>query len=71
MPDIDPKRQAIAYIFDGWLAAYEHGEPIKFMPAREYAADAVKDCRDAVLAILDGAKRHTISGSDAAEDDDI
>ena len=71
MPDVDPKRAAIAYIFDGWLERYERGEPIQYTPARKYAADAVKDCRDAVLAILDGAKRHTISGSDAAEDDDI
>ena len=42
----------IAAVFDGWLERYEHGPPIQFTTAREYAADAVRDCRDAILALL-------------------
>ena len=55
-------RDAVEQIFNGWLERFEHGDPILHTPAREYAADAVRDCRDAVLALLAprDAERETI-----------
>lgn len=41
-------------IFEGWLGRFEDGPPIEFTPAREYAAEAIRDCQELVLAALAG-----------------
>jgi hypothetical protein len=51
-----PGREEIAAVFNGWLERFEHGDPVLYTPAREYASDAVKDCRDLVLALLKPAR---------------
>ena len=63
----EQQRASIADVFEQWLALYEEGLPIEFTPAREYASDAIRDCRDLVLGILDGDKRLTTAGNDAAD----
>lgn len=45
-------RDKIERIFNGWLDRHEHGDPILHTPAREFAADAVRDCRDLVLKVM-------------------
>ena len=51
----DKLKKEILDVFDQWLALYEHGNPVLYTPAREYASDAVKDCRDVVEKLLDAA----------------
>jgi hypothetical protein len=48
----DKLKKEILDVFDQWLALYEHGRPVLYTPAREYASDAVKDCRDVVEKLL-------------------
>lgn len=45
-------KKEILDVFDQWLVLYEHGAPVLYTPAREYASDAVKDCRDAVEKLI-------------------
>ncbi len=44
-------REACVMVCTGWLASFEDGPEIQFTPARKYAADAVKDIRDALQAL--------------------
>lgn len=58
---------AIEAVFNGWLERFEHGDPILYTPAREFAADAVRDCRDLVLAALSTQPAGVIQGSIATK----
>ncbi len=44
-------KEAGVKVADGWLASFEDGPEIQFTPARKYAADAVKDIRDALRGL--------------------
>jgi len=48
----DKLKKEILDVFDQWLALYENGRPVLYTPARKFASDAVKDCRDAVEKLL-------------------
>lgn len=48
-------RRDVAKVFDQWINDYAAGPEIQFTSARDYATAAVEDCRDAVLAVLDGS----------------
>ncbi len=62
-----------AKVAEGWLLRFEHGPQIEFIPARRYAADAVKDIRDAIRSLASQTSREEgvecLSGRDDRADE--